>query len=123
MNECATAWRPVPDINEGFGSISFSYVANDSRSVLVVMNGARKLSLHFSRVIAFQFEDECPGNFRLPPALPKLRDNLVFPLLKIENSEWLSQWPMWRNLVHYMLLSSDDLVRLIALPEVDARWE
>jgi hypothetical protein len=122
MSERATAWRPVPDINEGFGSISFSYDANDSRCAHVLMNGTRKLSLKFTRVIAFQFEDECPGNFKLPPAVPKLRENLVFPLLKIDNSEWINQWPMWSNLTHYMLLSSDDLVRLIALPEVDAHW-
>ena len=122
MSERATVWPAVPDINEGFGSISFSYEANDSRSALVVMNGARKLSLQFTRVIAFQFEDECPGNFKLPPGMPKLRENLVFPLLKVEDSEWISQWPMWSNLIHYMLLSSGDLVRLIASPDVDARW-
>ena len=123
MTERASAWHPVPGIDKGFGSIYFSYGSNESRSALIVMNGARRLSLRFTRVIAFQFEDDCPGNFQLPPALPKLHANLVFPLLKVKNSAWLSQWPMWPNLAHFVLLSLDDLVQLIALPAVDARWE
>jgi hypothetical protein len=85
--------------------------------------GARKLSLEFTRVIAFHFEDDCPGNFPLPRELPKLRPGLTFPLLKIENSRWLSQWPMWPDLAHFVLLSLDDLVQLIAHPTVQARWE
>jgi hypothetical protein len=123
MSERASAWHPVPDINEGFGSISFSYDSNDSRTALVVMNGARRLSLRFTTVIAFQIEDDCPGNFKLPVALPRLNAKWVFPLLRVENSTWLSQWPMWPNLAHYVLLSLDDLVQLIALPTADVRWE
>ena len=65
MTEQALAWLPVPDINDGFGSISFSYESNRSRTVLVTMNGARRPRLRFTRVIAFQFEDDCPGNFKL----------------------------------------------------------
>src|SRR5438270_4671969 len=105
MTERASAWYPVPDLTDGFRSISFSYQDEDSRGALVVMNGARKLSLEFTRVIAFHFEDDCPGNFPLPRELPKLRPGLTFPLLKIENSRWLSQWPMWPDLAHYVLLS------------------
>jgi len=123
MTERASAWYPVPDLTDGFRSISFSYQANDSRGALVVLNGARKLSLEFTRVIAFHFEDDCPGNFPLPRELPKLHTGLTFPLLKIENSRWLSQWPMWPDLAHYVLLSLDDLVQLIAHPTVQARWE
>jgi hypothetical protein len=64
MTESASAWQPVPDIIDGFGSISFSYDSNVRRSALIVMNGARRLSLRFTTVIAFQFEDDCPGNFK-----------------------------------------------------------
>jgi hypothetical protein len=123
MTERASVWRPVPDIDDGFGSISFSYEANRSRDALIVMNGARRLRLGFTRVIAFQFEDDCPGNFKLPRDMPRLNEKFVFPLLKIENSSWLSQWPMWPNLAHFVLLSLDDLVQLIALPTVRADWE
>jgi len=63
MNERASAWNPVPDINDGFDSISFSYesrLSNDLRSILVLMNGSRTLSLKFTGVIALHFEDDCP---------------------------------------------------------------
>jgi hypothetical protein len=123
MIERASVWRPVPDIEDGFGSISFSYESNRSRDALIVMNGTRQLILRFSRVIAFQFEDDCPGNFALPPKMPRLNAQWVFPLLEIENSKWLTQWPMWPNLKHFVLLSLDDLVQLIALPTVDVRWK
>jgi hypothetical protein len=122
MIERASVWRPVPDIEDGFGSISFSYESNRSRDALIVMNGKRQLILKFSRVIAFQFEDDCPGNFALPPEMPRLNTQWVFPLLEIENSRWLNQWPMWPNLKHFVLFSLEDLVQLIALPTVDARW-
>jgi hypothetical protein len=126
MNERASAWYPVPDINDGFGSISLSYearVSNEPRSVLIVMNGGRTLSLRFTAVIALHFEDDCPGNFPLPPRRPRLNADFMFPLLKIENSRWAAQWPMWPNLTHYALLSLDDLVHLIAGPTVLAHWE
>ena len=123
MTERAAAWHPVPDITDGFGSISFSYRSNDARTVRLVMNGARNLALMFTRVIALHFEDDCPGNFPHPSELPKLRPGLTFPLLKIENSRWLSQWPMWPDLAHYFLVSSDDLAHLIAHPAVQAEWE
>jgi hypothetical protein len=110
-------WAPVPDIDDGFGSISFSYDRSNERTALVQLHGARTLSLDFTGVIALQFQDECPGNFPLPRPLP------AFPLLTIEHSRWLAQWPMWPKLRHYVLISSDDLVQLIALPKVRAYWD
>jgi hypothetical protein len=123
MIEHATAWNPVPDIDDGFGSISFSYDRSNERSALVKLHGARTLSLDFTSVIALQFEDECPGNFPLPRPLPMLRESLTFPLLTIEHSRWLAQWPMWAKLRHYVLISSDELVQLIALRKVRGYWE
>jgi hypothetical protein len=126
MKEHASAWYPVSDIDDGFESISFSYearVSMEPRSVLIVMKGRRSLSLRFTGVIALHFEDDCPGNFPLPPELPRLNAKFVCPLLKIENSKWAAQCPMWPNLTHYALLSLDDLVHLIAGPTVLAHWE
>jgi hypothetical protein len=123
MIERATAWNPVADIDDGFGSISFSYDRSNERTALVKLHGARTLSLDFTGVIALQFEDECPGNFPLPRYLPMLRERLTFPLLTIEHSRWLAQWPMRPKLRHYVLISSDDLVQLIALAKVRASWD
>jgi hypothetical protein len=129
MTERATAWFPVPDITDGFGSISFRYeyephaASSQSRSAVIVLNGERSLHLRFTGVIALHFEDECPGNFPLPRDRPRLNAQFMFPLLKIENSRWLAQWPMWPTFVHYALLSLDDLVHLIAEPKVQAHWK
>jgi hypothetical protein len=126
MNERALAWYPVPDIDDGFESISFSYearVPTDPRSVSIVLHGKRTLSLRFTEVIALHFEDDCPGNFPLPQQRPRLNTDFMFPLLKIEYSRWHAEWPMWPDLTHYALLSLDDLVHLIAGPEVLAHWE
>jgi hypothetical protein len=123
MTERASVWYPVPDITDGFGSISFAYRPNDSRSASVVMYGARNLALEFTGVIALHFEDECPGNFPRPLELSVLRPGCTFPLLKIEDSHWLSGWPMWSDLAHYFLVSSDDLLHILAHPPAQARWE
>jgi hypothetical protein len=87
-----------------------------------MLRGARTLSLRFTQVIALRYEDECPGFDPLPKELPMLKPGVTFPLLKIEESEWAKQWAMYNNLVHLALISSDDLVQLVANPEVDARW-
>jgi hypothetical protein len=127
MIERATPWYPVPDITHGFGSISFRFEPHStadpqSRRAVIALHGERSLHLRFAGVVALHFEDECPGNFPLPTDRPRLNSQLMFPLLKIENSRWLAQWPMWPKLVHYALLSLDDLVYLIAEPKVQAQW-
>jgi hypothetical protein len=130
MNERAIAWHPVPDITGGFESISFAYEPRTARtsfyqqlrSATIVLNGDRSLSLQFTGIIALHFEDDCPDNFPLPSERPRLSADWMFPLLKIENSSWLALWPMWPNLVHYALLSLDDLVHVIAGPAVTASW-
>ena len=123
MIEKAIKWEPVPGIDGLFGSISFAYAPGDGRSISVTMHGERNLHLHFARAIALRFEDDCPGFNPLPRPLPMLRVDVTFPLLKIEQSLWVSQWhPLHTGLVHFALLSSDDLVQLIARPSVDAHW-
>ena len=123
MTESAVTWEPVSGIDGLFGSISFAYGPDDGRSVLVTMHGARNLHLRFTGAIALRFEDDCPGFDPLPNPLPMLRPGVTFPLLKIEHSQWLSQWhPVHSGLVHFALLSLDDLVQLIAKPSVDAHW-
>ena len=86
------------------------------------MHGARRLSLAFSNVVAMRYEDECPGFDPLPRPLPMLKKGVTFPLLTIAHSEWRAQWVMHQDLVHYLLISSDDLVQIVAGPIVEAHW-
>jgi hypothetical protein len=89
------------------------------------MYGHRNLHLRFTGAIAIRFEDDCPGFDPLPPPLPMLRPGLTFPLLAIEDSEWVGQWKLIRagaRLRHFALLSLDDLVQIIAESDVVAHW-
>ena len=113
----------MDDIDGLFGSISFAYEPGEARCLTVVMHGHRELHLRFSGVIALRFENDCPGFDPLPHPLPMIQPGVVFPLLKISQSSWLNQWsPLHATCVHFALLSLDDLVQIIAEPNVDVRW-
>ena len=127
MTEHASAWYPVPDVTDAFGSISFVHESraisgSTTRDALVTLHGIRDLELHFSRVIALHYEDDCPGNFPMPANRPRLNAEYMFPLLKIEGSLWGAQWPMWPKLVHFALISLDDIVHVFADSDVRAKW-
>jgi hypothetical protein len=123
MTSQAERWYPVPDVLEGFGSIALQKGSADSAKHLrVIMHGNRQLSLVFSNVVAIRYEDECPGFDPIPRPLPMLKEQVTFPLLTVAHSEWRAQWIMHRELVHYVLISSDDLVQVIASPAVEAHW-
>ena len=123
MIERAAAWRPLPNIKRAFGSISLSLKAESpARTVLLTLHGERNLRLGFSGVIALHFEDECPGNFPIPSDLPRLNQKYTFPLLTVERSSWAAQWPMWPDLMHYVLISLDDIVHILGSKDVEAIW-
>jgi hypothetical protein len=121
MAERATKWQPMPNIDSSFGSISYSF--QDDRLVLRMI-GSRVLVLDFAGVVAFRFEQECPGFDPLPHPLPLLRASQTFPLLLIEESRWLEQFSLiYKDCRHFALITSDHLVQLIAKPNVDSYWE
>jgi len=121
MATLATKWQAVSDIDSAFGSISCSF---QSDALLVRMIGARTLVLHFSGVVAFRFEQECPGFDPLPRPLPMVAPSQTFPLLIVDGSEWLEQFDLiYKGRRHFALVSLDHLVQLIAKPEVQAYWE
>ena len=119
--ERAEIWEPVTDINEPFGSISYSY---NGESLLVSLHGARSLSIRFAGVVAVRSELECPGLDALPHQLPALRPSVTFPLLTVAQSRWLAQFAhIYPGRVHFALISSDSLLQLIALPQPVCAWE
>jgi hypothetical protein len=121
MTAFAAKWQPVSDIDSGFGSISYSF-QNDA--LMVRMVGVRSLVLHFSGVVAFRFEQECPGFEPLPHPLPMLAPSQTFPLLVIKGAEWSEQFDLiYKGRRHFALISYGHLVQLIANPEVHAHWE
>jgi hypothetical protein len=88
------------------------------------MIGTRVLVLRFAGVVAFRFEQECPGFDPLPHPLPLLRPSQTFPLLLIEGSGWLEQFSLiYKERRHFALITSDHLVQSIADPKVEIHWE
>ena len=123
MIERSIAWYPLSDIDCPFGSISYSY--HRGKKLSVTLHGERTLNLSFTTVTAVRFELECPGYDPIPKPLPGLKQNprYSFPLLIIENSQWSEQFtPIYGELLQFVLISSDDLVQIIASPIVLAEW-
>ena len=127
MNEQALPFIVLHDIDQHFDLIEFALTPrkNDSNRTLdVVMYGVRRLALRFTGVIAIRHEDECPGFDPLPTDLPKLSGQIwTYPLLIIQNSTWSEQWNfIHQERQHFALISSDDLLQVVASPEVEAHW-
>jgi hypothetical protein len=122
MPTLATKWQPVPDIDSAFQSISYSF---QDDTMVVRMIGTRTLVLHFAGVVMFRFEQEAPGWFDpLPKPLPMVAPSQTFPLLTIEGSEQLKQSDLvYKDRLHFALISYDHLVQLIAKSDVQAHWE
>jgi hypothetical protein len=97
------------------------------------VGSARTLTLKFTHVVVLAGEDEAPGGFIPAPAvqsLPKLErgryPTWTFPLLMLLDSDSLKQYQLMRGaslrLGHFFLVSSDNLVHVIASADVEAAW-
>lgn len=118
--ERSEKWEPITDLDEPFGSLSYSF---EHPSFQVMLLGARRLSLHFTGVVAVRFELECPGYDPLPRPLPMLREAVTFPLLQVHGSRLLQDFRhMYPGVAHFALVSSDHLLQLIAQPHPRAAW-
>ena len=89
------------------------------------MIGPRILVLRFSGVVALRFEQECP-NFDFPAVqlCPMLRPSQTFPLLLVEGSKLLEQFsPIYGEILHFGMVSSEHLLQILAKPKVEAHWK
>ena len=121
MSQQVIKWQPLSDIDSPFGSIAYSF---EREVAFVRMVGVKTLTLGFSGVVALRFEQECPGYDFVPFPLPMLTPSQTFPLLLVEESQWLQQFtPIYGELSHFALVSSDHLLQLLAKPNAEARWD
>ncbi len=122
MSERITKWQPVSDIDSPFGSIAYSFNHDVAE---VHMIGARTLVLRFCGVVALRFEQECPSfDFPGVQLCPMLRPSQTFPLLLVEGSKLLEQFsPIYGEILHYGMVSSDHLLQILAKVKVEAHWE
>jgi hypothetical protein len=135
MEERCCNWEPAPRIVGPAAAISFACSGRDSGSVIMHFSRvpglpAEDLLLRFQDLVALRWELECPGFDPMPKDLPKCTEekwhDWVFPLLKIEGSAWLQQYePIYgraNSLSHFLLISQNDLVQLIARSDATAEW-
>ena len=133
--ESAIKWEPAEGILWPCADISFSRQEADTVSVTMhfsrVLDGSpRDLLLMFTGAIALRWESESSGSYPLPPSPPRCPDpwsRWIFPLIRVEHSAWFSEVesqnpPAAAGRAHFWLISMNDLVHVLARPEVSARW-
>jgi len=135
MKAISERWDPINGVGAPCADIEFAYFASGSIRALMrfsqVVDGAEHdLELVFRGVIAMHWESESYGIKPLPEPLPKLQtprwSNWSFPLIKVRGSEWLAQYsdrdPAAAERAHFALVSMNDELQVLALPEVSAVW-
>lgn len=87
--------------------------------------------MRFRGVVGIRWANEFHGSiiYRAPRPAPKCLDsrwaNWVFPLLRVSESSWLATYqalPGTERREHFALISLNDLLDVIALPDVQAQW-
>ena len=134
-NEQCIKWEPVGGIDYPCADISFAYDGPDAVSVTMHFSRVKNclpkdLHLKFRGAISIQWESESFGLIRLPESLPRCGGSWSrwsFPLLRIEQSAWLATYEgrnpvSSRGRLHFALVAMNDLLHILALPTVDARW-
>lgn len=136
MAECAIIWEPAAGIESPCAAIAFRYDPPDklqARMYFSRVNGGpnQDLEVLFHGVIGIRWSNEFHGSivYPVPRPMPKCRDSRwaswVFPLLRVSESSWLATYqalPGTELREHFALISMDDLLDVIALPDAEARW-
>jgi hypothetical protein len=136
MADGAIIWEPAAGIDSPCAEIGFRYDPPDKLQARMyfsrVIGGPNQdLEVLFEGVIGIRWSDEFHGSivYQAPRAAPKCRDsrwaNWVFPLLKVYESSWLATYqalPGTEGREHFALISMNDLLDVIALPDAKARW-
>jgi hypothetical protein len=134
--ERCVRWEPVSGIESPCGDIAFDCDASDRLSVTMHFSHTtdqprRDLRLIFTGAISMRWEEESFGLNPLPDPLPRIgsgsHPTWTFPLLRVEHSVWLAahearETPLAAGRCHFALVALNDLLQILALPEVEAAW-
>lgn len=134
-DERCVVWEPVAGIKSPCADISLEYRGPDRLRVVMHFSRVRgnpelDLELRFRGAIAYRWESESFGLLPVPPA-PRLEhpewSRWTAPLLRVEGSGWLHEHQS-RNpfaaedRAHFVLIAMNDVVELLAFPDVEAAW-
>jgi len=129
-------WEPADQIVGPCADISFAYSTRESVSATLHFSQTaglpnRDLVLTFNGVLSLLWELEGPGVSAMPRNLPRCTapewKTWTFPLLQVTGSEWLRQYQSIYPagpvpLAHFLLVSTNDLVQLVARADAVAAW-
>ena len=125
-------WCPVAGINSVCADIGLVYEPPARLTLRLYFshirgNPLKDIRLKFEYVAGFHYEDECFYGACLPDELPRAEGRgFTFPLLIIEDSPWASamtaRHSQGEGCVHYVFLSLNDIVEVLAPPPVHAEW-
>jgi hypothetical protein len=133
----ASIWQPVSGIVGPCADIGFARSREDTLVMtmhfsLVTGLPDKDLRIQFTGALAMHWENECPGFYPIPQDMVKCSDpqwaQWVFPLQRVEGSDLLREFSgvyeigSGPRLAHFLLLSMNDLVHVIAKTEVVAEW-
>ena len=136
-------WEPISGINCPCADISFTY--RGPEDLLVTMHFSRTagclpkdLFIKFNGAIIARWESEDFGSLvqplgavdPKPVQLPRCRGDWAdwsYPLLQVEHSTYLATYEArnpiaTKGRVHFVLIGMNDLLHIVALPEVEATW-
>jgi len=129
----ASTWSPVSDVVGPCADISFERTLPGA--LIVTMHFSltkglpnRDLRIAFAQAAAIRWEEECPGLEPVPRELPKLTNpkwsTWTAPLLGLEDSVLLRSLRAihGEHLQHFLLVSMNDLLHVVAGPSVEASW-
>jgi hypothetical protein len=135
MKERCGIWQPTTGIEAPCADISFRYEERDCVRVQMhfsrVKDGLQQdLELLFHGSIALRWTEEAFSMVHSAPRpLPKCQGvrwaGWTFPLLQIFDSAWLQEhagYPAAAGRQHFLLVSMNDLVDVLARPDVSAKW-
>ena len=135
-SERCVRWEPVPGIQSACADISFQLDSRDQLTATMHfshMHGQpkRDLSLRFAGVVALRWVQESFDVIHLPKPWPQVgsgaQPTWTFPLLQIQHSTWLAEHqsansPAAEGRIHFALISLNDLVHILAFPDVECKW-
>ena len=129
-------WEPISGIDSPCADLSFNYQGSDDLTVTMyftrVKNGIpRDLVIKFHGVISVRWMDECCSMIAVrlqpPPVLEGRFSGWTFPLLQSDSTAYLAEYqkgnpPLAKGRKHFYLVCMNDLLDVLALPDVEATW-
>ena len=136
-NMKASIWQPVSGVVGPSADIELALSLKDALVVTMHFSLVKglpdeDLRLQFTDALAVHWEIEGPGFNSVPQDMVKCSDPQwamwVFPLQRVEDSELLEHFRTFYEigsspkLAHFLLISMNDIVHVIARSDVKADW-